>query len=98
LFPDIAFGKGSTIEWLGTRFKNIETLGERSAAAMHDNNGAMLVELPAKALKTKSDLQKGDVIIQLDNTPIKAISDLMQIYQNIKCMGTAKCIIIRNQA
>jgi hypothetical protein len=98
LFTDIASGKVSTIEWLGARFKNIETLGERSAAGMHDNSGAMLIELPEKALATKSDLQKGDVIIQLDNTPIKAINDLLQTYQNIKWMGAAECIIIRNQA
>jgi hypothetical protein len=98
LFTDIASGKVNTIEWLGARFKNIETLGELSAAGMHDNNGAMLVELPAKALATKSDLQKGDVIIQLDNTPIKVINDLLQTYQNIKWMSAAECIIIRNQA
>lgn len=98
LFTDIASGKVSTIEWLGARFKNIETLGERSAAGMHDNNGAMLVEMPAHALAKKSDLQKGDVIIQLDNTAIKAISDLLQTYQSIKWMGTAECTIIRNQA
>ncbi|MDN3655538.1 PDZ domain-containing protein [Ferruginibacter paludis] len=98
LFTDIASGKVSTIEWLGARFKNIETLGERSAAGMHDNHGAMLVELPEKALATKSNLQKGDVIIKLDNTPLKAISDLLQTYQNIKWMGSAECTIIRNQA
>ena len=97
LFTEIASGKVSTIEWLGARFKNIETLGERSAAGMHDNNGAMLVELPVKALAAKSDLQKGDVIIQLNNTTIKTISDLLQTYQNIKWMGTAECTIIRNQ-
>jgi len=90
--------KGAQVEWLGARFKNIETLGERSAMGLHDNNGAMLEDLPLHSLAEKNDLKKGDVIIKIGNSPINSISDLMQVYQTIKWMGVADCIIVRNQS
>lgn len=90
--------KGAHAEWLGATFKNIETLGERSAAGLHDNNGAMLEDLPLHSLAEKNNLKKGDVIIKIGNSPVNSLSDLMQAYQSIKWMGIADCIIIRNQA
>ena len=57
----------------------------------------MLVELPVHTLATKSDLQKGDVIVMIDDKMINNISDLLQTYQTIKWMGNAPCTIIRNQ-
>jgi len=90
--------KGAHAEWLGATFKNIETLAERSAAGLHDNNGAMLEDLPLHSLAEKNNLKKGDVIIKIANSPVNSISDLMQVYQSFKWMGVADCIIIRNQA
>ncbi len=90
--------KGAHVTWLGAGFKNIQTLGERSAAGLHDNKGAMLVELPLHSLAAKNKLEKGDVIIKLGNSPVNSISDLMQVYQTIKWMGAADCIIVRNQS
>jgi len=49
------------------------------------------------SLAEKNNLQKGDMIIKMDDHPVSSISDLMQIYQSIKWMGAADCIIIRNQ-
>ena len=46
----------------------------------------------------KNDLKKGDVIIKLDNQDINSISDLLQVYQNIKWMGSVECVIVRNQS
>ncbi len=97
LFTDMAAGKITTVEWLGAHFKNIETLGERSAAGLHDNKGAMLIEVPLQAAAAKSDLLKGDVIIKMGEAMINNISDLLQTYQNIKWMGRTECTIIRNQ-
>ena len=90
--------KGAHVEWLGATFKNIETLGERSAAGLHDYNGAMIEDLPLHSLAEKNNLKKGDVIIKIGNTPVKSLSDLMQAYQSMKWEGIADCIIIRNQA
>jgi hypothetical protein len=89
--------KGIEVEWLGALFKNVETLGERSAAGLHDDNGALLVNLPASSIAKKNNLQKGDVIIKMDNQEIRSISDLLNIFQSIKWMGQSYVTIIRNQ-
>jgi S1-C subfamily serine protease len=89
--------KGVEVEWLGALFKNVETLGERSAAGLHDDNGALLVNLPASSIAKKNSLQKGDVIIKMDNQEIRSISDLLNIFQSIKWMGQSDVTIIRNQ-
>ena len=90
--------KGAQVEWLGARFKNIETIGERSAAGLPDNNGALLVELPLHSNAEKNNLKKGDVILKIDKKPINSISELMQVFQSIKWKGVAECTIIRNQS
>ncbi len=89
--------KGAHITWLGATFKNIETLGERSAAGLHDNNGAVFEDMLTNSLAEQNNLKKGDVFIEIDSKPVNSISDLMQVYQSIKWMGTAECTIIRNQ-
>jgi len=90
-------GKQSQVEWLGAHFKNIESLGERSAAGLHDNNGALLTELPASSLAAKNGLQKGDVVVKLNEDSVNSIEELLKVYQKIKWMGKAKLIIVRNQ-
>lgn len=90
--------KGAQVEWLGATFKNIETLGERSAAGLHDNNGALIEGLQPNSLAEKNNLRKGDVIIKLVDIAVNSISDLMQIYQTNKWMGSGECVIICNQS
>ncbi|HEY5408153.1 MAG TPA: PDZ domain-containing protein [Ginsengibacter sp.] len=65
---------------------------------MPDNNGAMLEDLPLHSLAERNGFKKGDVIIKMDNQDINSISDLLQVYQNIKWMGSVECIIVRNQS
>jgi len=89
--------KGIEVEWLGGMFKNIETLGERSAAGLHDNNGALLVKLPVTSIASKNNLQKGDVIVKLGDLEINSIGDLLKLYQNIKWTGQSDVTILRNQ-
>ncbi|KHJ39383.1 peptidase Do [Pedobacter glucosidilyticus] len=95
--PMLSEEKGMQINWLGANLKNIETLGERSAAGIHDNNGALLISLTEGSLAEKSGLKPGDVIIKLGNNAIKSVNDLLKIYQSIKWTGHAKAIIVRNQ-
>lgn len=90
--------KGMEVDWLGAKFKNIETLGERSATGLPNNNGAMLIQLPSTSIAATNNLQKTDVIIKLGDADINSISDLLKVYQNIKWMGQSECTIIRNQA
>jgi len=90
-------GKQSQVEWLGAHFKNIESLGERSAAGLHDNNGALLTDLSAASLAAKNGLQKGDVVVKLNEDSVNSIEELLNVYQKIKWMGKAKLVIVRNQ-
>ena len=62
-------------DWLGAAVKNIETVGERSAAGLHDDKGVMVTKIPAQSLAAKNNLQKGDVIVQLDASVARANRD-----------------------
>jgi hypothetical protein len=90
-------GITTQVEWLGAVFKNIDTPGERSAAGLKDNLGAMLVELPPRSQAAKAHLQKGDVIVKVGDFAIAGSYDLLPAYQSVKWMGSVQCIIIRNQ-
>jgi hypothetical protein len=97
LVPKLNSIKGVKVEWLGAQFKNIETLGEQSAAGMHNNKGALLIELPSSSSAAENGMEKGDVIIKLGNKEINSIADLMNAYQNIKWVGKSELTILRNQ-
>lgn len=86
------------VDWLGSRLKNIETLGERSAAGLPDNNGALIIDISNGSVAASNNLVKGDIIIKMADEKIENISGLLQIYQRIKWMGETECIVIRNQA
>ncbi len=86
------------VEWLGVTLKNIETLGERSAAGLPDNNGVLIITVTKTSAAFRNNLNKGDVIIKMGDESIINTSGLLQAYQRIKWMGSAECIIIRNQA
>ncbi|QJB30222.1 right-handed parallel beta-helix repeat-containing protein [Chitinophaga oryzae] len=67
----------SETTWLGARVKNIETLGERSAAGLPDNNGVYLISIPDNF---PYRLQAGDVILKAGNTVVKNVEDLLKAY------------------
>ncbi|MGN8070362.1 right-handed parallel beta-helix repeat-containing protein [Mucilaginibacter sp. 22184] len=90
-------GKQNQVEWLGARFKNIESLGERSAAGLHDDNGALLTDIPPSSLAAKNGLEKGDVVIKINEDSVNSVEELLRIYQKIKWMGKAELIIMHNQ-
>ena len=75
----------------------IETLGERSAAGLPNDNGALLTEMGTTSLLAKSGLKPGDVILQLDGSAINNIGDLLSAFQAKKWMGKATAIVFRNQ-
>lgn len=66
----------ATTNWSGARIKNIETLGERSAAGLPDNNGVYVVSVPAKF---RYRLQAGDVILKAGTTPVPNVAALLAI-------------------
>lgn len=83
----------SETTWLGARIKNIETLGERSAAGLPDNNGVYLVRIPDNFPYA---LQAGDVILKAGNTVVQNVGDLQKAY-NREGDKPATLTIFRNQ-
>jgi S1-C subfamily serine protease len=84
-------------EWLGGRFKTIETLGEQSAAGLKEKKGAVLVGFLPNALLAKSVLNIGDVVLQLGDEEIVKAGDLLKAYEAVKWMGTVGVKLVRNQ-
>ncbi|MCW3466890.1 PDZ domain-containing protein [Chitinophaga nivalis] len=68
---------GSSVHWKGAVIKNIETLGERSAAGMPDNKGVYVVSVPARFPYA---LQPGDVILQIGDRKVTNVTTLLQVY------------------
>ncbi|QIL40302.1 PDZ domain-containing protein [Pedobacter sp. HDW13] len=84
-------------EWLGATVKNIENLGERSAAGIHNDNGALLVEIKKGSIAEKNLFKKGDVIVNLDQNPINSVADLLKLHNAVKWKGHATVLIMRDQ-
>ncbi len=89
--------QGATLVWLGATFKNIESLGERSAAGLHDDHGALLLSLTPQSLAGHNKLQKGDVIVGWGNEKVNSILELQQLIQKSQFLSTAELRIIRDQ-
>ncbi|NIG54246.1 PDZ domain-containing protein [Chitinophaga sp. Cy-1792] len=71
--------KGKTFQWKSGVFKNIVTLGERSATGMADNNGVLVIKAPSPAM----GLQENDVILELNHLPIKNITTLEEALDKV---------------
>lgn len=89
--------KGETYEWLGATVKNIESLGERSAAGLFDENGVLVLKVPANSLADKSGLKEKDVLRSIDGKPIKNMNELTAAIQLVQWQGNIKATIVRNQ-
>ncbi len=89
--------KGQSFSWAGAEIKNIEGLGERSAAGLFDENGVLIVKVENESLAYKSGLKEGDVIRGINNKPVNKISDFLAAIQVVTWQGQAQAIIIRNQ-
>ncbi|NSL87513.1 PDZ domain-containing protein [Chitinophaga sp. Mgbs1] len=79
------------INWEGAQIKNIETLGERSAAGLTSNNGVYVISAPPGL---RHGIQSGDIILQLGNKPINNVADLIKASATDK---TGKVKVLRNQ-
>ncbi len=89
--------KGQSFSWAGAEIKNIEGLGERSAAGLFDENGVLIVKVENESLADKSGLKEGDVIRGINNKPVNTISEFLAAIQVVTWQGQAKASIIRNQ-
>src|SRR5699024_6976499 len=89
--------KGTTREWLGAKIKNIETLGEQSAAGLDQMAGVLILQVDSNSSAAKADLQEGDVILKVNNTQISSLKKLYSVYQGQKWRGKLILSILRNQ-
>lgn len=89
---------GEKKQWLGATIKNIESLGERSAAGLPDQNGVLVLAVEPGSMLDKSGLKKGDVVTRLGEGNTHTVTDLLQIYQQVRWRGTIEATIVRNQA
>jgi hypothetical protein len=86
-----------SIEWLGATIKNIETMGERSAAGLKDIGGVLIKLTPENSIAAMGGLKEGDVIIQCEGNAVRNMQDLMNCHQGNNWKGVLKLQIVRNQ-
>jgi hypothetical protein len=74
--------------WNGFRVRNIVGMGDVSAAGLPDETGVLVLE-------DQSGLLSGDVILKINDMPVKSLSDLSD--SSIKSRNHLKLSIWRNQ-
>jgi len=83
------------IDFMGTKVKNLITLGERSATGMDSTRGVLVVEVAAGSLASKF-LQSNDVILSFNRKPVNNLHDLLEANKSV--VGTNKEVVVfRNQ-
>ncbi|MBS1915547.1 MAG: PDZ domain-containing protein [Bacteroidetes bacterium] len=89
--------KAATTEWFGATIKNVETLGERSAAGLPDNSGVLVLNVSSGNAAGKSGLHAGDVIRKAGDKNIKTVSQLQQLTGASQWLSEITLIVMRNQ-
>ena len=85
------------IAWLGSKLRNVQGLGERSAYGLPDEKGVIIENISANSILSKSPLKASDVIRTMNGKPVNTIADLIDIYQEINWTGKSAMEIMRNQ-
>jgi hypothetical protein len=84
-----------TIDLMGAKFKNLNTLGERSATGMDDERGVLVVEV-ADGSQASEFLQVNDVILSFNNKKTNKLRDLLEARMSVIGANT-EVVIFRNQ-
>ncbi|CAG4993234.1 hypothetical protein DYBT9275_01130 [Dyadobacter sp. CECT 9275] len=87
----------TAISWLGSKLRNVQGLGDRSAYGLPDEKGVIIENIPATSILSKSALKVSDVIRTMNNKPVNSITDLIDIYQEINWTGKSAIEVMRNQ-
>jgi len=89
--------KSKATEWLGATIKNVETLGERSAAGLPDISGVMVLKVAAGSFAEKSGLISGDVIRKVGKKNIKTVAEMLDVMESLKWLSEIPAVIVHNQ-
>lgn len=87
----------ATITWKGATIKDIEGLGERSAAGLSNEEGAYFVKVPENSEAYKYGFRTGDVALQVEEEPVKNKSGFLNSYQGNMWKQQTKVTVFRNQ-
>ncbi|GAB3936779.1 right-handed parallel beta-helix repeat-containing protein [Larkinella terrae] len=85
------------LTWLGALLRNVRGLGDRSAYGLPDENGIIVVNIPAGSLLENSGLKTGDVIRTANQEETPNIGRLVAIQQQVTWTGRMNVSVIRNQ-
>ncbi|MFH6991719.1 right-handed parallel beta-helix repeat-containing protein [Flavobacterium sp. FlaQc-48] len=88
---------GEIVFWNGASIKNVESLGEQSAAGLLDRDGILIIKVEAESLAYKSGLREGDVIRSVNTNPVLNVKDLIVAVQQVMWKGKTMASIWRNQ-
>jgi hypothetical protein len=88
---------GKTWKWFNATVKNVETLGEQSAAGLSNISGVVIIEIPANSQAGKSGLKVGDVILQCQDVKIENYNQLVQAVKDLHYVPELKLTVHRNQ-
>src|SRR6266540_2550255 len=89
--------EGAITEWLGATIKNIETLGEQSAAGLPDQTGVLVLHVAQGSLAEKSGLKQGEVIRKIDTKAITNVGEMLTSLQVTFWLSQVPATIIHNQ-
>lgn len=87
----------SSITWKGATVKNIESLGERSATGLPDENGAWFEKVPEGCEAHKAGFRTGDVVIAMEAEKISNIAGFIAKYQEHAWKQSIQMTVFRNQ-
>lgn len=88
---------GQTYPWNGATLKNVETLGEQSAAGLPEMSGVIFVDIPVNSTVAKSGIKIGDVVVQCQEVKIRNFKQLIQVAKDSQYLRELKLVIQRNQ-
>lgn len=83
--------------WQGMRFKNLQTLGERSATGMDSERGVYVVSVVDHYSPLKDFIQANDVILEFAGITINNMDDFWGALKQAALNSAQEMVIFRNQ-
>ena len=83
--------------WLGATVRSVADTGEMSALGLPGATGVLVLEVPDDSMLARCGLQKGDVILSVDDARIGDVATLLQQAPALAHFQTLKLGILRQQ-
>lgn len=96
--PAIKEKGNGTISWKGAVFKQVESLGERSALGLPKAQGVYILGISTHSQAFRKGFRKNDVIVAVGKTKIDSYVDFLSALIQYRAEKTLDVSIYRNQA